>query len=118
MTDTGQDVGTSGDPYYEGDTLEIIVDVTEDGSAKDLTNSSASWEVSKGPDRRTELSGSDSGVDVSITDAANGEVTITVDEGATDGMVGAYHHQLRVTDSVGDKAVVTTGRLEIGPRPG
>lgn len=111
MTIDNQDVGV-----YSGDSFEVIIDVTEDGSARDLSGSSVEWAISDKPGSAEVLDQSDTGVDASITDAGNGEVTITVDEGVTDDLRKSYSHELRVTDSSGRKSVVTRGLLTILPR--
>lgn len=102
--------------YYEGDSLQIVVTVTEDGSDKDITGSTPSWTMSSDPGDAVELSDSDSGVSASVTDAANGEVTVTIDEGTTDGKVGKWYHEVRLEDSAGEKSVVTRGRMAIQER--
>jgi hypothetical protein len=115
MAKTQQDIGTT-DPYHEGDSLELIVDVDEDGSDKDLTQASVSWTVAHRLGASPTLSDSDSGVSASVTDAAAGEVTVTIDSGVTDGLAGRYQHELRVTDLNGDTAVVAEGRFRIAER--
>jgi hypothetical protein len=53
---------------------------------------------------------------ISVTDAAAGEITVTIDSGVTDGLAGRYQHEVRVTDQDGDTAVVTEGRVRIADR--
>lgn len=108
MTSDNQNVGV-----YAGDSFELIIDVTEDGSAKDLSGASVEWALAERPGTAELLDQSDSGVDASITDAGNGEVTVTVDAGTTDDLVGTLNHELRVTDSSGRKSVVTRGTVTI-----
>ena len=115
MPRNNQDIGFD-ESYYEGDSLDIVVTVEEDGSAKDLSGASASWAMSPTPGDTVELSSSDSGVSVSITDEAAGEITVSISEATTEGLVGSWYHEVRVTDSAGDKSVVTTGRMAIEER--
>lgn len=116
MAITGQDIGDNDDRYYAGDSLDMVVDVTEDGSAKDLTGASVEWAMSANPGSTEELSDSDTGVTASVTDAANGEVTVTIAEGTTNGLERSWYHEVRITDSSGDKAVVTRGTFTIASR--
>lgn len=116
MAKDDQDVGTSVEPYYEGDSLELVISVDEDGSDKDLTGASVEWAMSRDPSSAEEISESTTGVSASVTDAATGEITVTIAQGITDGKTGRWHHETRVTDSSGDKAVVTRGEFYIIPR--
>jgi len=115
MVRTQQDIGTA-DPYHEGDALELIVDVDEAGDDKDLAQATVSWTLAHRPGATPTLSDSDSGVTATVTDAAAGEVTVTIDSGVTDGLAGRYQHELRVTDRNGDTAVVAEGRVRIADR--
>lgn len=109
MTETNQDIG----PVFAGDSLEITIDVVEDGSAKDLSGSSVEWAASERPGGAEVLDESAPGVTVSITDASNGEVTVTIESAVTDVITGKLFHELRVTDSSGRKSVVTRGTVTI-----
>lgn len=114
MTSTAQDIGGDADPYFAGDSLEITIDVDEpDGSVKDLTGASVAWGVARDPGDGTVLTGATTGVSVSITDAANGEVTVTVDAGVTDDLAGAYVHELEVTDVASDQDTVMRGAFKV-----
>lgn len=97
--------------------MEITVDVDNpDGTAKDLTGASVEFALSERPDGPEELSQDDSGVTAAVTDAAAGEVTITIDADTTDGMARKWYYEVRVTDSEGKKSVVTRGTLRISER--
>jgi hypothetical protein len=115
MAETQQDIGTI-EPYHEGDSLEVIVSVDEDGADKDLSQATVSWTVAHRSGATPTLADTDSGVSASVTDAATGEVTVTIDSGVTDGLAGRYQHELRVTDLNGDTAVVAEGRFRIAER--
>lgn len=115
MVHKNQDIGYD-EPYYEGDTLQIVVTVEEDGSAKDLTGATASWAMSSDPGESPELTDADSGVSAVLSDAANGEITIEINDGTTEGLVGNWHHEVRLTDNSGQKSVVAVGRMAIEER--
>jgi len=116
MVATNQDIGGSDEPYYEGDTLEITVTVTEEGSAKPIDGATIEWALAKDAGGTETLTEGDTGVTTAITDAANGKLEVVIDEGVTDGLSGIYEHEVRLTDSTGDKSVVTKGSFSIYER--
>lgn len=114
MTKLNQDVGGPNDPYYAGDSLEITISVDDaNGNNKDLSGASVSWVVAEKPGGSAVIDGSTTDVSVSVTDAAAGEVTVTVGNGVTDDLVGSYYHELEVTDSAGDVDTVMRGRFDV-----
>lgn len=116
MAKDDQDIGRGDDPYFAGDSLELPITVEEDGSVKDISGWSSEWALSETPGGSELVNEADSGVDVTITDGPNGEVTVTVDAGVTDGLSRNYHHELRLTDTQGNKGVVTRGTIYIETR--
>jgi hypothetical protein len=116
MAKTNQNIGVDENAYFAGDSLEIIVNVDDRGSDLDIVGASIEWAVAESPGSSEIISESDSGVTATVTDADAGELTITVDEGVTDGLDGRYYHEVRLTDSSGREAVVTRGILRIGTR--
>jgi hypothetical protein len=116
MTATDQHVGTDADPYYAGDSLELTFDVDQpDGTAKDLTGATVSWAVASRPGDTPALDDGDAGVTLTISDAANGEVTVTVDAGATSDLSGLYYHELEVEDASGAVDTVARGEFTVTP---
>lgn len=114
MTKLEQNVGGSDDPYFAGDSLEITITVDDaDGNDKDLSGASVSWALAEKPGGAAVLDGSSTGVTVSVTNAATGEVTVTIAGGTTDDLVGSYYHELEVTDSAGDVDTVARGRFDV-----
>lgn len=118
MTSVNQDVGFGDNPYFEGDSLEMTVTVREQNNRKDLSGATVEWVLydDEQDPTQTILDDGDAGVIANVTNASEGEVTITINAGITDGEVGQYEHELRVTDSNGDKKVVTIGRFHISVR--
>lgn len=98
---------------YEDDAFRRTFDVTEGGSTKNLTGATAEWSVAREAGGTAVLDETDAGVDVTITDAGNGEVTLTVDPGTTTGLSGDYIHELEVTDSSGNSVTVSRGRFTV-----
>lgn len=115
MVATKQTVGVQ-DNYYAGDALQLTITVTQDGSAKDLSNVTTEWALSSSAGETELLNEGDSGVSSTVTDAPNGEVSVTLDSGVTDDFVGQYEHELRITEGGGNPAVVTRGRVIINER--
>ena len=116
MTLKNQNVGKSGDTYVEGDSLELVFTITEDGSVKDLGGSTTEWALIPGVGGSEVLDESDSGVSSLITDADSGEVTVTIEADVTDGLAASYKHELRLTDGSGKKSVVAQGDFIISTR--
>lgn len=113
MTKRNQDI----DDYHAGDTLEIVVTVTDDdGNIIDITGADVEWyllqyETSPDEDHLLKKTTTDGGI--TVTSAQDGEFTVTVDAGDTDGMSGEYHHRARMTDSTGNRSTVMTGTITI-----
>lgn len=111
MTHNNQDV----DDYHVGDDLKIKVTVEENGSPKDITNSSAEYELYEkypsGDD--TVFTKTTSGGGITIVDAANGRLDVEIDGTDTDGLDGNYNHRLRVTDASGNTVTVFTGEFTV-----
>jgi hypothetical protein len=49
----------------------------------------------------------------SVTDAAGGEITVSLEPGDTDRYCGTYHHELQLTDAQGRISTVMTGKARI-----
>lgn len=114
MVTTQQHIGTD-ESYYEGDALEIVVTL-DNLPDQGLTGATVSWTMAEEEGKPPILSDSDTGVSVSITDASNGVITVTIGGGITDDLVGTYEHEMRITDSLGRPAVVTKGYVQISER--
>lgn len=115
MTAIDQHIGVS-ETYHAGDTLRLVVTVTDHstGDPRTLSGASVRWAARATPAASGGLdSQTDDGITATVTDPDNGEVTVTVDAGATADLDGRYEHELRLTDATGTTAVVTTGILEV-----
>jgi len=99
-----------------GEDLSLVVQVIDDDGAVSISGASTSYEVvaAKGADSATaHIDDGDPDVDVSVTSAADGEVTVTLDQGATDALGGdRYWHRLEV-DDIGTGLQVWHGHLRI-----
>jgi len=97
----------------------------EDGtSVKDLSGLTVKYALTRiGPNGPITtgplIDKSSSGADVTITDAINGIVTITLNPADTAALAAAgetvYYHELEVFDGSGNGVVVATGNMTIRP---
>lgn len=114
MTKTEQNVGGPEDPYFAGDSITLEVTVEKaDGSIIDLSGASISWALADHSGADPLLDDTDSTVTINITDAANGELEVVIDSGATDPYNGKKYHELEVESESGDKTTVLTGAFII-----
>lgn len=112
MTHNNQDI----DDYHSGDDLKIEVTVEENGSPKDITNSSAEYELYEDyPDNNQTIFTKDTtaGGGITIVDAVNGRLDVEISGSDTDSLEGEYSHRLRVTDASGNTVTVFTGELVV-----
>jgi hypothetical protein len=90
--------------YYERESVRWEFTIEDDGSAKALSGASVDWWLlpSQGaPTSEAVLSGSDSGVSVSIVDAAAGRIDVVIDQDVTDGLGGSTLWQRLEVDDQG-----------------
>lgn len=105
--------------HHQGDALDITVTVEKsDGTAKDISNANAIEYYIKDQladsDANALLTKTLSGGGVTITDATNGKLEISIETGDTSGIaVGSKSHLLRVEDSDGDRVTVFTGSFTV-----
>jgi len=93
---------------YDADAKNIVFNVTQSGAVYDLTNAAVTWAVAKMPNA-TALFSKSEGSGIVVTDAANGQVTVTID--ANDFTApGLYYHALKVVDGT-DTQIVSAGRV-------
>jgi hypothetical protein len=118
MTKSNQDLPTqTDDKYIAGDTAVINATITlTDSDDTDLSNVSINFVLARyaGDSPIIEKTLSDG---INITDVENGEIAIKIDSSDTDGIGkidgGDYYYKIKITDSVGDVATVTTGEWTI-----
>ena len=117
-------------PYYEGDYIDIphkVVDSAE--VAVDLTDATVTFLLKENVtdedvDALLTKSGTESGTgdEVTFTDPTNGEATIHIETGDTDGVLtedttrfesDTFYFTIRVTDSSGRRVSTAVGTWEI-----
>lgn len=85
-----------------GENIERTIEVVEDGSDKDISGATVEWYLlpdGDSADGDAIIDHTTTGVNLSISDADAGEVTLSVDQGVTDGLSGRYYQRLKVDDS-------------------
>ena len=108
MTTTGQDV-----TMWSGDDITIVVTVTTNGtSAVDITAYTVSY-VLQTDAFTANVTKATGGSGITITDAINGEFTVTLADTDTSGLSGRCYHEAQVTDGSGNKYTVMTGTVTI-----
>lgn len=119
MTDSGQHIPEdSRDKFVAGNTAIIADTVTNpDGTSKDLTGATVRFALAEYPGAPPEVQKDSTTSDVTITDATNGELEITLHpedtEGLGDAETEAYHYEIEVEDQNGHVSTVTTGQFHI-----
>jgi hypothetical protein len=110
MTTTGQDV-----TMWSGDDIALVVTVTTDGTtAVDITAYTINYVLQNAVDQYTQrVSKATGGSGITITDAINGEFTVTLADTDTSTYSGTYYHEAQVTDGSGNKYTVMTGTVTI-----
>lgn len=109
MTKTNQDVRD----YYQGDTLELDVTVTDsDGNPYSLLEADATWVLVREQGDTPRLTKT-IGDGITITDAEAGELTVTIDSGETSDFLGDHYHELEIVDNNGREVIVMTGDFDI-----
>lgn len=100
---------------YAGDDVDINVAVTDPatGDPKNLTGATVQWAMFK-EYKGTVVVTKDTDDGVTITDAANGELTISLDAADTEDVrPDIYAHEVEVTDGSGNVSTVTTGHITL-----
>jgi hypothetical protein len=108
MVEVNQDISITA-----GDDFERVFTVTEGGSAKDLTGATPRWVAARSSGGTAIISSDDSDVSASVTAAASGEVTLTVDDTATVDLSGDYVHELEIESAPGEVVTVSRGVLSV-----
>jgi len=104
---------------HSGDDKELVITINDSsGNAIDLSGLvSAKWSCSK---KKSDGSFSSTPVvskslvsGISVTDAANGELTVTLAQADTKDLSGSFYQELELVDSANKKQTVMTGTLTI-----
>lgn len=90
------------DHYWEGNTLHLPFAVENpDGTSKDISGATISWELARFPGGPAVLSDDDTGVSTTVTDAANGTFRVELAAGTTTDFTGGYRERVEIEDSSG-----------------
>ena len=100
---------------HQGDTKRLRVSVQDPaGQPISLVGAqSIKWWVAKKVTSTTRLLEKSVGSGITVTSAANGELTVSIEPEDTDDVVGDYYHEREVIDSAGDIGTVLRGTMTI-----
>lgn len=100
----------------QGDNKVLSITVTDAaGAAVDLTDATIRWHMSKSVNKRPAALEKATGSGITITDAANGVFTVTLDSADTESLRGLFYHEVEVIDGSGNVSTVTKGKITIHP---
>jgi hypothetical protein len=94
-----------------GDDLDLVIVVraSDNCTLADLTGSTALWVLADSPGCTPRLS-----ITGTLTDAENGEVTVTLaPDDTADLSCGTYHHELQMRDGLNKTTTVMTGKARL-----
>lgn len=116
MTRRNQGVGTTDDPFYAGDSLRVVVSVTDDGGGvKNISGASVRWVLADEEGDAPILEKSTDGGGVTITAPTDGVFEVQLDPADTEELRGVYHHEAQLTDAGGDVSTLLTGSFVVRP---
>lgn len=100
---------------FAGDSKVLVVTIVDDdGAAVNITGAAIKWQAARTVSDSSALISktTDSPGGVAITDGADGEFEVTLDEADTDDLDGLYYHEAEITMS-GDTSTVLTGYMVV-----
>jgi len=101
--------------YTAGDSYVLNTKVREPtGEVVSLTGASVEWGLADSASG-TPLLTKDTNDGIRITDAENGEFSVTISPEDTEDLAGNYYHEAEITESSGAVSTVFTGQFRINP---
>jgi hypothetical protein len=104
------------DDWPAGDTRVfpfIVPDEDDpDSDRKDISGIDVTWQLKDIIDEQVVLDDSDSGVNITVTDASNGELEVQVEKGATSDLEGRYREIIQIVDATNDQST-WAGQVQI-----
>jgi hypothetical protein len=99
-----------------GDTKTLVVTVRDtDGSAVNIVGATIHWRCAKSFNKTAAVLKSTSD-GITISDGANGQMTIQLDADDTEDLVGLYYHEIELTSAAGDVSTVLRGTMKVTPQ--
>ena len=100
---------------WSGDDKSIVVTITTDGTtAVDITAYTVNYTLQTAVnDTTVQVTKATGGSGITLSDAINGEFTVTLDDTDTAALSGIYYHEAQVTDGSANKYTVMTGTVVI-----
>lgn len=100
---------------YAGDDKTLQVRVTDpDGEAVNLTAAAIKWQCARSLGKASVIFKSTSS-GITLTDPADGQFEVTLEDGDTEDLAGTYQHEAQVTFSDGTISTVLSGTMKVIP---
>ena len=99
-------------PLQQGQNVELAIAVVDsDGAAVDLAGASARFAMARTPtdNALVDSDASPQTATITFTDAANGLLSVYIDDSVLDGYLGDYYYEVKVTDISTNETIVTRG---------
>jgi len=99
-----------------GDTKTLVISVKDaSGNPVNITDASIKWQAGRSFGKASSISKATGGSGISITDAANGVFTVTLNPSDTESLKGTFYHEAQVTGSDSAISTVISGTMKINP---
>lgn len=97
-----------------GDHKTLVITVKDaDGVAVNIASATIKWQCARSLGKASNISKATGGSGITITDAANGVFTVTLNPSDTNSLVGNFIHEAEVTSSGGTISTVLQGTMKI-----
>lgn len=96
-----------------GDTKTLVVSVTDaEGSAVNITGATIRWVCKRSLGKAASISKT-TVLGISLTDAVNGQFTVTLNPSDTDDLAGIFQHEVELTASDGTISTILSGTMKV-----
>ena len=97
--------------FYAGDSRNLIINVTDENNTPiNITGATIKWILSS---QDNNILTKSNGKGITISNAAQGQFTISLTDSDTKSLLGNYEHAARVTTLSGESSIVLTGSIII-----
>ena len=98
----------------QGQNVELAIAVVDnDGVAVDLTGASARFALARNADATPLIDSDGATATITFNDAANGLLSVYIDDTVTDDFYGDYYYEVKVTDISTNETIVTRGWITV-----
>lgn len=97
------------------DDVQLVFTVREDGEIRSVAGVTPRWVIARDYGDQPVVTTDDADASAAVTDGTNGEITVTIEDTATEDLAGDYVHELEIVDVTGHTVTVARGSLYIHP---